>query len=277
MKVTQNFDWKETKRKLVVFMPNHRVKEYVEFSISKIQTILPENDWLIVIGNDNCDDKFDHLYDQNVRYFTINTDSDEYRNGCFIRNWAIKRCQSELFFQKDGEVVILGDFMHSFVSMRYPAFRCGYIFVLNDGGTKDFMSGSMPDPNRWNAICTRRVQMFIPDYPEEARDEIAAADGKVNYSTYFHYGFGVETGVLQSMHGYDEDFNQYGWEDSDMICRLIAMGVHLVPDYSLAAVHPNHPRQKVKFQIMANSMKTIFLSRNPRQFIRNPIRWGEGE
>lgn len=277
MIVTGNFDWAETKRKLVVFMPNHRVKKYVEFSISQIQTALPKKDWLIVIGNDNCDDKFDHLYDQNVRYFTLHTDYDGYRNGCFIRNYAIKRCQSNLFFQKDGEVVILGDFMNQFSMMRYPAWRCGFIFVLNEIKTEALMSGAVPDPNHWGSLCTRKIQLFIPEYPEEARDVIAEADGKVNYSTYFHYGFGVETSILQSMRGYDEDFKQYGWEDSDMICRLVAMGVNLVPDYSCAAIHPDHPRQKVMFTTMAESMKGVFISRNPRQFIRNPNKWGEGE
>lgn len=273
--VSQNFDWAETERKLVVFMPNHKVKEFVEFSISMIQTVLPDNDWLIVIGNDNCDDDFSHLYSKNVRFFTLHT-KDEYRNGCFIRNYAIKRCRSNLFFQKDGEVVILGDFMNQFAGLRYPAWRCGFIFVLNDRKTKELMSGDIPDPNKWGLTCTRKAQLFIPEYPEEARDIIADADGKANYSTYFHYGFGVETEVLQSMHGYDEDICKYGWEDSDMICRLIAMGIHLVPDYTCAAVHPNHPRH-ISNAAMADEMRPIFISRNPRQFIRNPIKWGEGE
>jgi len=128
-RVKSNFDWGITKRKLVIFTPNYSDSVLTALSISQIQTQIPEKDWIIIIGNDNVDVNWDHLKDKNVRYFTLLHGGVSPRNGGFIRNYAIKRCQSDLFFQKDGEVSVIGDFISKFIHSK-SSWRSGNIIVL---------------------------------------------------------------------------------------------------------------------------------------------------
>ena len=114
IKVESNFDWTETRgKKLVVFMPNFHGNEFTEFSIRQIRTKVDPKDYLIIVGNDNFKKNWDHLRDKNVRYFGLLREDTNSRNSCYIRNYFLKRCESENVLYKDGEVVLLGDFIYN--------------------------------------------------------------------------------------------------------------------------------------------------------------------
>lgn len=274
MKVIQNFDWSATEKKLVIFMPNYNGKRLTEQSILRMQTTIPTDQWMILIGNDNVDDDWDHLRTQNVASITLLRDNKEPRNGAFIRNYVIKRCRSVLFLQKDGEVVIEGDFIHSCIRQCHDEFgwRPGYAVALSVMDTGSYLDGRPVDLGQ----LSREIEPVVscPDL-SLVKEYLLRRNGQVNFISYYHYAYCVETAWLQTMHGYDEDFKYYGWEDVDMYLRLAERGVKIFPDYKCYAVHLYHP--STVNRPMLNAMAQVFQSKDPTQWRRNPERWGEGE
>jgi len=269
-----NFNWDITKRKLVIFLPSFKYPELTEFAISQIQTQIPEKDWIIIIGNDNVDVNWDHLKDKNVRYFTLLRTASKPRNSSFIRNYAIKRCKSEIFLQKDAEVVILGDFVYNVINSRAP-WRPGKVYVLDEEQTKmyletkDFMNIRV-DP-------TKVVKEEVGDDLFHVKSIIAEPDGSINLATYFHYAFAVKTKVLQEIRGYDEDYVLYGYNDSDLFCRLYHLGQYIIPDHTCTAIHLYHPVRSVNCgSVESVKMREIFIAKDPSKVQRNPIVWGRG-
>jgi hypothetical protein len=268
---TANFDWDETKgKKLVVFMPNYKFSHLTEFTISQIRTKVDPNKWIIIVGNDGVDVNWDHLKDKGVRYFTLKRGVNERRNPSFIRNFAIKRCQSEHFFVKDGEVVVLGDFIYNAINFHFP-WKAGRISVLNEKQTAEYMA----NPESFQFPLTKITEMMVAQDATQVKATILEADGKVNPSTYFSYAYSIRLDALKEIRGYDEDYTDSDWEDSDIFCRLFHMKHFLVPDYTCMAVHLYHSRDHVLAKIAR--MKDIFLEKSPQEPFRNPNGWGEGK
>lgn len=301
-----NFNWDITKRKLVIFLPSFKYSELTEFSISQIQTKVDPSEWIIIIGNDNVDINWDHLRDKNVRYFTLLRDDKKSRNSCYIRNFAIKRAKSKLFMQKDAEVVVLGDFICNILYSHLP-WRSGKIYSLNEkqtelylktadikstiatyptlfcNGKLDYSALKMysdiyntTDPSEIPFSNFFTIAPVLKDTLLHMKKVILDADGQWNPSSYFQYIFGIGTKILQGIRGYDEDYTSYGWEDTDLFCRLYGMNQYLYPDYSCTAIHPYHPRGNEHEEEVVVKMKKVFISKNPEAFQRNPIKWGGG-
>lgn len=272
IEVTQNFDWSVTDRKLCIFMPNYHNAKFTKFSLERIKTEVPKDDYVVIVGNDNTDDNFDEFAQDNIFYFSLKREDKGLRNGGFIRNYVIKRCQSQRFFQKDGEVVILGDFIKNCLEWETP-WRAGNIYVLTDEQTEEYMKTG--DTDGFIDTPTKKIEEIFPDTVEEVKELIRKAKGCLNLSTYNHYAYCVDTSVLKNMNGYDEDFTYYGFEDSDMFCRLYAQGLRIIPDYSCSAVHLCHPRDELVINKI-NRMGGLFERKNPNKIKRNRKRWGEG-
>lgn len=276
--VKSNFDWAETRgKKLVIFCPNYKYSKLTEYSIENIKTKVDPSEWLIIIGNDNIDNNWNHLRNKNVRYFTLLHDHDGPRNGAFIRNYCIRRCQSDKLLQKDGEVIITGDFIYRAIYFR-AGWRAGRVFVLPESVTKTMYEST--GGIGWvldNIPPTKIIEPMVADNAYHAKEIIALADGQVNPSTYFHYAYACFTRTIQEMGGYDERFRYYGFEDSDIFCRLYHLSIQLCPDYGCAAIHPWHPRATDCTPERLQEMRNVFIADSPGNYIRNTMReWGTG-
>lgn len=269
IEVIRNFDWDMTRRKLCIFMPNYHDERLCRLSLESIQTVVPKEDYIIIVGNDGEHVPFEGI--DNVYYLTLNKPDKKMRNGAFIRNYVLKNCQSDLFFQKDGEVVMLGDFIKSCIDADGP-WRAGTIYVLDDNQTNKFLETRQPTFT--SKTPTKSIECFFPERVEEVKNIIVKAAGGVNLSTYFHYAYCVKTKTLQDINGYDEDFFYYGFEDSDMFCRLYHLGHKLNPKHDITAVHLCHPRPQLTNDI--NVMSGHFQNKDPKHSVRNPNGWGDG-
>jgi hypothetical protein len=274
LNIKKNFEWSLTKRKLVLFMPNYNGKRLTEASIRRIQTALPRKHWLIIIGNDNVDDNWDHLRDLNVVWFSLFHDTGAPRNGSFIRNYAIKRCNSELFMQKDGEVVLEGDAIHHAVIFCSDelGWRAGKICVLTSPQTETYLKAGNLDAL---GAEVKLIEPVVPGSLNRVRDYLLIRDGRVNFTSFFHYAYCVPTDVLKDIRGYDERYKFYGFEDTDCYLRLARHGMFLSPDYECYAIHLNHSSTVNPAGLV--EMKSLFASCNFSDSpARNPKRWGEG-
>ncbi len=268
--VTQNFTWEMTKRKICVFMPSYHHEKYTRCSLKNIKTSLPKDDYIIIIGCDGNNQDYFGMEDQNVYFFHINRLDKSVRNSCYVRNFALKRCQSEHFFQKDGDVVVIGDFIKNCVSWGRP-WRAGNIYVLDEQQTEKYLLDNklifLDNP-------TKVIEKIYPQTVQEVHDIITKAQGRVNMSTYFQYAFCAETKVMQNIGGYDEDYTYYGYEDSDIFCRLYGIQHRLWPDYDCSAIHLCHPR--ILTQDKINDMGELFKEKDFNQVKRNSNGWGDG-
>ncbi len=274
MKVIQNFDWSATEKKLVIFCPNYNGKRLTEHTIQRIQTAVPTDQWMVIVGNDNVDDDWDHLRTSNVASITLIRDNKEPRNGAFIRNYVLKRCRSELFLQKDGEVVIEGDFIFDTIHQCHDEFgwRPGHAVALSAMETSCYLDGKCPNLDQ----VGYQVEPVVacPDL-ERTKRYLLRRNGQLNFISYYHYAYCVRTMWLQTMRGYDEDYRYYGWEDVDMYLRLADRGVKIFPDYNCYAVHLYHA--STVNRPMLNQMAELFRQKDPTLWCRNPAGWGEGE
>ncbi len=276
--VARNFDWGETRRPLCIFMPNFQWPDWTEYAIDKIHTVVDKRDYIIIIGNDNVPRNWDHLKDKNVRYFTLERDcpKGEPRNGLFIRNYAIKRMQSELYLGKDSEVILQGDFIYNALNFSC-GWRPGYVYSLDKRQTKAMQVSNSIEMYLSVLDPTMEVRPYVTDSSYAVKEMLEKADGQINPTTYFHYAYCVELKYLHYMRGYDEDFSSYGWEDSNMYCRLFHQGVRLFPDPVISAVHPCHPRTSDSKPGKVANMRDLFVSKSPANVIANTQGWGSGE
>lgn len=251
-------DWNLTKRKLCIFIPNYKRANYIKSTINQFHNQIHKDQYLIVIGNDGIHEDFSDLSEHNVVSFTLERQNPhEPRNGSFIRNYFIKRCQSDIIIQKDPETIFIDhkDTYNSILNMDInTVYRPHLAVSFNKYQTTQVLYGADP-------------LLFI-EKPEN-----------INLNQHFkmHHFFAIHTKVLQDIQGYDEDFKYYGPEDQDMWARLISNGrisklmtsnaiiCHLDHEFDAYAFHENH-----------NKMVEVLHSKDPKQIIRNNENWGNG-
>jgi len=253
-----NFDWSLTNREVVIAIPNFGRRHLMFPTIVGMQTSIPRSDWLILIVNDRVHEDFSDWEDRNVAYFTMERPSSKERNGCFIRNYYIKRMQSRILIQKDPEVFPWGvDLVKTCMGLNGSFYRAGFGVNLKPGRTRAILRA----PKRELAKINFGIK------PKKAV--------KQGNNKFFHYVYGAETRVLQDIHGYDEDYVEFGWEDLDMYKRLKRMAMKEIIDKKCLAIHLWHKRYATE-QPSLNRMERIFRSKSASDFVRNPVSWGEG-
>ena len=269
MKIEKNFDWSITNRKLSIFMPSFHDQKLTECSIANIKTNISTKDYVIIIGCDNVEQNFDHLKSENTYYFKLIKEDKTPRNGCFIRNYFIKRCESDLILQKDAEVVILGDFINNAINYN-KGWKAGIIYTTTEEQKNSILN---------NDFSVLKDEYVTPDifYRNANMVRIGMLRPYVNknIALYFHYAFCMDRKLLQDINGYDERFKYHGAEDYDLFLRLYDLGYKIHPDYSCKAIHLYHDRANNIIQDSERNYNPFALMdyKVPK---RNPISWGEG-
>jgi hypothetical protein len=283
VEVKKNFEWDCTENKLTIFVPCYKNIDTVRFTIEHISTILEPWDYTIIIGNDGFHHHWGDLSEAlihrdhpvPVKYFSLLHTEQQPRNSCFIRNYAMKRCMSEYFMQKDCSVVLEGDFpLYAIRTCEAGYFwRAGNITVVSKEDTYKCVENN--DLLDLGTSLYHRVEPVKATSVEELKNHLIIRHGQVNFSTYFQYAFCAPTQFLKGIHGYDEDYRWYGYEDTDMFCRLTALGKIIKPDYDTYAHHLWHPSTVNEEQLIP--MRELFRSKNPEQTLRNPEGWVRGK
>ena len=177
MRIIQNFEWAELDDKaLTIFIPNYGRGDYIRRLIEQFQTKASVEMYTIVVGNDGLHDDFSDLYPKNVRYFTLGRkDPNISRNGCFIRNYFIKRCKSRNIFSKDPETEI--------------------------------RPMNADSPTDWILDYCRRTGDFVRPQTTLSLGTGEAPQSVIpGVSHRFHWGFLAPTEALRELRGYNEQF-----------------------------------------------------------------------
>jgi len=299
VEIIKNFDWDITNRKVMILIPHYNRPKYVEASVKAFATDMPIDDWVIIIGNDSIHFDFDHLRRYNAYSYTILRNEGPvalsgFRNSGFNRNYGLKNCQADLFVQKDPEVFVKGEFLRKAWELRdKAASRAGHVMFVERSLSERVLVEGVQILNEFIPATAflpaekgaQRVHPEILYYtappeikysPAEAHLRMVASKGAVHFSSYYAYIFAMGTVVAQAMRGYDEDFTNFGWEDPDMFCRLMANGYPILPDFNTVSIHLAHDSTQGEPKEV-HRMGDIFKGKDPANIVRNKFRpWGVG-
>lgn len=243
-------DWSKTNKKLCIFIPNYKRDEYLTYSINSIRnnTNWGLADYEIVVGCDGTDIPYDGSRFGNVSSFALNNGSP--RNGCFIRNYFIKRCQSDMIMMFDPEIMfvptdpphpqyanldILTEFTMHCSDKNIS--RIGLVYSTTMGEFDTFKS---------TAQLTDRTWIYPKDIP-------------CGSPYHVHHGACIKTKLAQEIH-YSELFHSYGFEDTDWVLRLFHSGIQDVKITNFIGVHLYHDQEINVYKKVAD-MQDIFSKR----------------
>jgi hypothetical protein len=255
------FDFNLTKDKVIFFIPNFGRGHYIRALANQFKTKADPKDYLIVIGNDGTDDNFDDLAHLNVKWFTLKRVPTE-RNGAFIRNYFIARCQGTFLYQKDPEILLTS----SGGDIIYEAVRCaqhGYDLIRPTWTA----SLEIAESNQLLDSPWESYNNFIP--PENTIKSIPSFDAE-----RIHFFFGTKVEYLVGINGYSEDFLFYGPEDKDLFGRLKLLHLPISSVNQWCATHLYHPVTEKVYENLLTMHKVYEagLSINPVK----KQEWGNG-
>ncbi len=249
------FDWSITNKKVCIFIPNFQRSSYLKVTIPHLLSLISKKDIPIIIGNDSPDSGTNDICKQNHNVYQFTLDRpNESRSGSFIRNYFIKRNQSEWMIQKDPETLVYSDFewLDSLDENQDTFLRAKRMCMINDTISNELMCSSRDPKNNDFDYHNIEIRRYY----------------------HIHQFFAVQTKVLQNIGGYDEDFTYYGPEDHDVWLRMQCYGL-FNKSIPVDCAHINHPRVEMNHE---NHFKMIeiFKNKNPRNFVRNLNGWGNG-
>ena len=255
-----NFDWDQTKVDVLLFIPNFKRRHLLVPTLQKIQTSLSKDRWLILAVNDGVHEDLSDLEKHNLKYFTFERDSAKERNGCQIRNYVLKRLQSKILATRDPEIFIEGgDYFLSVSSIdEKTVYRPNSMTELAEPESPKIINN--PAINL-NDLMVRSKHIVTPQ----------------NHRA-FHAGVAVHTKTMVDIRGYDERFkNGYGWEDVDVMNRLMRFGCKTFIDKNVDTFHVWHPRRTRFLKTVMDNQEIYELSRKQNTIVANTdCDWGEG-
>jgi len=257
------FDWSVTKRKLVLFIPCFGRLQYLKTTLKRFKTSANNKDWCILVANDGIHQDLTSLErDYNLYWFTFERDPVE-RNGVLVRNFVIKRIQSEYLACRDPEIFLEHSTGKDYISRLLDlegdvVYRPKYYTELKEHETQKIIR------NPKNIDLTKL-------------DVLRKWVVRNNEYQGFHWGMCCRTHRLKKMKGYDEDFaDSFGWEDVHLLKRLQKDNVKFIIDDQMTGYHVWHCRKPfcrktidINGKIYNNKMKNL-------QVVANQNReWGE--
>jgi len=216
-----NFDWSCTNREFVMFVPNFGRKHLLAPTVKRFQTTVSQDKWMWLVVNDGREEDLSDLESYNLRWFNFEREPIE-RNGCMIRNFVIKRLQSKWLCSKDPEIICPIDIVSKIIDCENMVYRAVANIELNEQETQTVLDNPFTDLTKLSVL----------------------RQWSATKKTYqgFHHLFCTRTQTLKDMQGYEEDFRDgYGYEDVNLLERLMAGNIKLVIDNDLVTYHIHHP------------------------------------
>lgn len=255
----QNFDWPLTNREFLLYIPNFSRKHLLIPTLKRFKTSINRDRYLILIVNDGLHEDMSDLEQEfNLKWFTFERDPANERNGCMIRNFVIRRCQSKWLCTKDPEIIIEGDIVSKILGLEDVVYRPSGMIELFEQDTQKIIDDPFLDLTKLRIL--RQWE----------------ASHKVNQS--FHAGCCIRTQKLKDMGGYNEEYRDgYGYEDWSMLERLKKSGTPVVVDKDISTYHIAHPIIR-KFHKTIESNRLIYEQdlKQLNTMANSGIEWGNG-
>lgn len=182
-------------------------------------------------------------------------------NKAKCANYAIKRCRSEFLLSADADNL----FPHNFISEMVHALRANPLSVVYS---------KMLDLEQDTLSLLIRLNEQNLNVPYAELEKLGVARGAGNK----HPGtFGTATAFFQQIRGYDEQYEEWGWEDNDIMRRFLYLGLDLISISDRAKfLHQWHPKGEGVRDWTESRERNLRYFNSNSTVVRNPICWGEG-
>lgn len=255
----QNFDWPLTNREFLLYIPNFSRKHLLIPTLKRFKTSISKDRYLILIVNDGLHEDMSDLEQEfNLKWFTFERDPANERNGCMIRNFVIRRCQSKWLCTKDPEIIIEGDIINKILQLKEDVvYRPRGMIELFEQDTQKIIDDPFLDLTKLSILRQW-----------EASDKRNQA---------FHAGCCMLTKRLKDIRGYDERYRDgYGYEDWQMLERL-KRSTKVVIDQDIQAYHIAHPIVRKFHKTIINNEVFYRQDLQNIEIVSNKNReWGNG-
>lgn len=194
----------------------------------------------IVVINDATEDETASIVEQyaragvNIRYLFTgqrNTDGCVWRVPGFALNIAIQQSDADIIILTNSDVYHLGDTVAPIVAaVENDLYALGTLGEIHDD-----------DGRLLSCLCeTPSAKVEVVSI---AKDQPGPREGEaLPPNTQMPYFLGVRRLHLLTIRGYDEDFNGYACDDSDLVGRLVSYGCYYTAT-NTEAVHLFHGRR----------------------------------
>ena len=187
------------------------------------QTIMPDE---IVIGDDGSKEDTRELIDSYREKFNCPIkhvwQEDDGFQRCRILNKAIAEVSSDYILQLDGDVMIHPQFIEDHLSVVAPKqFVCGNRCFVLKSKTKRLIEN--PSNIKLNPFNIKKRKRFyrIPTLSPLFKNKRSQTSRKGNVGCHMAYW----REDMIAINGYNEDFVGWGYEDIEMVERLMNSGV----------------------------------------------------
>ena len=253
-----NFNWDYTNKKLIIFIPNFGRRHLLIPTLKRFKTNVQDDQWMWLIVNDGIHEDLSDLESFNLKWFTFEREPTNERNGCMIRNYVIKRCQSKWICTKDPEIIVEGDIVSKILALKDDiVYRPRGMIELFEQNTQEIIDNPNIDLTKFPILREWK------------------ANDKRNQA--FHAGCAIRTQRLKNMHGYDERYKAgYGYEDWQMLERL-KKSIPVVIDKDIQTYHIAHPIIRRFHKTIINNESIYKKDLQNLDIIANSnIKWGFG-
>ncbi|MDQ1772765.1 glycosyltransferase family 2 protein [Labilibaculum euxinus] len=225
---------------LITTYNNPKFLDLVFRSILK-QTVMPNE---IVVGDDGSKEETKQVIDQYRSMFQCNVKhiwhEDNGFQKCKILNKTIAQVSSDYIIQIDGDIMIHPRFIEDHISVASSRqLICGNRSFVRKKRTMRLLDN--PSSNNLNLIDIKKRKRFfrIPKLSLLYRNKRSDTSRKGSLGCNFAYW----KEDIVKINGYNEDFTGWGYEDIEMVERLMNSGVRKTTLLFMAVeYHLYHPK-----------------------------------
>lgn len=192
----------------------------------------------------------------------IRIDASGVWNKSKCANYAIKRCVSEFVLSADADNIFSKNFVREAVSvLNQDRLSVVYSQML------DLEEGILPA-----LLAFSENNVEVP-YGQLEAHGVARGAGLKHPGTFV-----TATLFFHVIHGYDENYEEWGWEDNDVMHRFYMLGLNLVSISDRARfLHQWHPKgEGVRDWTESKDRNRAYFEKNFSIVKRNLEGWGEG-
>lgn len=176
-------------------------------------------------------------------------------------NYAIKRCQTKFLMSADADNLFPTNFISELINaLKHEPLSVTYSQML------DLDEETVPQ-----LIELSEQDLDVP-YEALERAAISRGGGDKHPGT-----FGTYTLFFHLIRGYDEQYEEWGWEDNDIMERFMRLGLDRISIKPKANfLHQWHPKGEGTKNWHDSAKQNRRYYETSTTIARNPIKWGEG-
>jgi len=193
----------------------------------------------VLVIDDGSNDETERVYSEfkdsnwNIRY--IYNHNPGYSSCSLAKNIGIKQAKGELLIFTEPEILYVTD-----IVSQHLAWHRKVNNYLISAGTIYFVFAKKVMTLTWQELQNPKLITERKEVQEWGKDFPSAYDIRVRRNEFGLYCSSIRKENLMRIGGYDEGFQNWGFNDIDVLDRLNRIGIKEVSDNNIICVHLAH-------------------------------------